>query len=454
MSQPPSIRRYAIGSILFLSYAAFSVTWMALAPLSGELMAFFAVDKASFALLGTVVTISKIVAPLLAGYLATKIGVKNTILLGSVSIATAVLGPLFPTFNVFLVTRAIYGIGGAVLLSLVPAMLMVWFPKNELSFVNGINGVAANTGFALAMFLTPLLAASPTMAFAVPAWGLKLQQWQGTLVTFSLVSLALTVAWAIVGRDSQSSDAAKPTSPQRAPASASEAPSLAAPPASSVSYLDVWKMKETWLIALAFSGPVSLYLTLATWLPRHYQEQFGFTQAQAANYTSIILFTGIPSAVISGYLTQRLGVRRPFLIVGGALSGTLAFGTFLSGSPHLISISCLLLGACLFIPKAALLTATMELKGATPRHVALISSTMVSVCYIFNSFIPYLVGKVADLTGSFVPGFVGLTLFSWVVVVAGFLLPETGPKARGKVLEPTLNSAPGPSATAAGSSPV
>jgi hypothetical protein len=31
------------------------------------------------------------------------------------------------------------------------------------------------------------------------------------------------------------------------------------------------------------------------------------------------------------------------------------------------------------------------------------------------------------VTGSFVPGFVALTVFSWVIFASGYLLPETGP---------------------------
>jgi cyanate permease len=261
------------------------------------------------------------------------------------------------------------------------------------------------------MLLTPLLSRSPAMAFTVPGASGPLQQWQGTLVVFSLVSVGLFVAWLLIGREKQ------------APAPVAGAPAA-------VTYLEVWKTKEPWLVALAFTGPVALYLTLATWLPRHYQEHLHFTPPQAAQYTSIMLFTGIPSAIFFSFAAQRAGIRRPFIMAGGALSGVAAFGTFLSTSPAMLVASSVLLGISLFIPTASLVTLIMELPGATPRHVALISSTMISFCYVVTSFIPNLVGKAADATGSFVPGFVALTLFSWVSVLAGWLLPETGPKAK------------------------
>ncbi len=68
--------------------------------------------------------------------------------------------------------------------------------------------------------------------------------------------------------------------------------------------------------------------------------------------------------------------------------------------------------------------------GVTPRHVSLIMGTMFSFCYVVSAFAPNLVAFLRDKTGSFVPGFVVLTVLSWVIFVAGFLLPETGPNAR------------------------
>lgn len=129
-------------------------------------------------------------------------------------------------------------------------------------------------------------------------------------------------------------------------------------------------------------------------------------------------------------LTQRLGIRRPFLIVGGLLSGVVAFGMFLFSSPVLITVSAVLLGIALFIPTAAIVTLLMELPGVTPRHVSLMMGTMFSVCYMIAGLAPKFVGLLRDVTGSFVPGFVVLTVFSWVIFIAGFLLPETGPKAQ------------------------
>lgn len=401
MRKAPFSRRYGIEIVLFLSYTVFSLSWMAISPLAPSLMQYFHVSKAEFALLNTVVTISKVIAPVLSGFLALRIGIRNTLLLGSLFIAFAALGPIFPVFWVFLASRALFGVGGAVLVTLTPAMVMQWFPREELPVVNGVNGVAANTGFALALSLTLPLSRTSL-------------GWKGTLLLYSLASVALLIAWILIGRENE------PPGERLAGARVT----------SKLSYRDVWRRAETWLVTLAFTGPVALYLGFALWLPTYYKEQFHFDIAQASGYTSIILYTGIPTAILCGLLVRRLGVRRPFLILGGVLSGLAAFGTFLFPSPALIGVSAVLLGIGLFIPTAALMTLLMELPGVSSRQVALISGTMISVCYLVNSFLPNFIGWLSDRTGTFVPGFVLLVVLDWSVVVAGWLLPETGSKSR------------------------
>ena len=402
MNEKPSSYRYVIEVILFLTYALFGVSWLAISPLAKELFGVFQVSKTEFALLFTVVTIAKVIAPIVTGAVALRLGLKWTILAGSAFICVVLLGPLVPTFQVFLLSRFLFGLGGAVVVTLVGPMVMQWFPRDELPTVNAWNGVAVNTGIAVTMYVSTPLAETSL-------------GWRGTLLLFGGANVAMFVAWAVLGKERQA-----------APAKAAQAAAPEAP----VRYMDVWKLKETWLATLAFTGAVALYLSFSNWLPTFYQEQFHFEKTASAQYSGIVNLAGIPSAIICGYLTKKLGVRRPFLIVGGLVTGTVAFGMFLSSSPVVIMVSAVLLGFGLFIPTAAIATLLMELPGVTPRHVSLIMGTMFSFCYVVSAFAPNLVAFLRDKTGSFVPGFVVLTVLSWVIFVAGFLLPETGPKGR------------------------
>ncbi len=389
--------RFVVEAILFLTYATFGLSWIAVTPLLGDLQSAFHVSMAQLGMMTTSVSVAKVVAPLLTGMLAVRFGIKRTILFGGVLITFSMLSPFASSFRMFLLSRFVFGFGGAVVVTLLGPMVMQWFPKNELPIVNALNNVAVNTGIAVTLFTTVPLAAR--------------LGWRQTLFAYACLSVALTVAWAVFGRNRD----ALPVGP--------------AAKVSTVRYLDVWRMRETWIVALAFTAPLALYLALNTWLPRFYVEAFGMSKAAASRYTGLFNLVGIPAAVAGGFLTRWIGLRRPFIIGAGLVLGFAAFGMFSINRPEVILISAVLLGMSFFIATSPLITTAMELPGVTPAHVSLIMGTMFSFAYLFGSLSPIVVGLLRDRTGSLVPGLSLWAAFSGVLLFCGLLLPETGPRA-------------------------
>ncbi|MFP5503056.1 MAG: hypothetical protein ACLGIN_11245, partial [Candidatus Sericytochromatia bacterium] len=70
--------RFVVEAILFLTYVVFGLSWIAITPLVGELQNEFAITSAQFGLLNTMVSVAKVIAPLLTGLLALRIGIKKT----------------------------------------------------------------------------------------------------------------------------------------------------------------------------------------------------------------------------------------------------------------------------------------------------------------------------------------------------------------------------------------
>jgi cyanate permease len=422
--------RFLVETLLFLTYAAFGVSWIAVTPMVGDLQSEFNVGTAQLGLLNTLVAVAKVFAPILTGLLAIRIGLKKSILLGSLCICFAALAPFSPNFETFLASRFIFGIGGAMVVTLLGPMVMQWFPAGERPLINAFNNVAVNTGITITLFATIPLS--------------SLLGWRHTLLVYGLVSVALMVAWAILGRENPAPAAAAESTGEdisgprsgrddRGGSPAGTAPSKPASASASVktvTYRDVWAMKETWLIALAFAGPLALYLAFNTWLPKHYMETMGLTKSVASQYTGLFNLIGIPTAIAVGLLTQKLGVRRPFIIGAGFLMVVSAFGMLLSTHPALIMLSAVGLGISLFTYVAPLFTIPMELPGTTPQHVSLMMGTVFSIAYIFSSLSPVFAGFLRDLTGSWLPGLGTWAAFSLVLAAAGMLLPETGPAAR------------------------
>lgn len=408
--RPPAYR-FLIEAILFLAYAAFGVSWIAVTPLLGDLQREFDASSAAMGMLNTAVSVAKVIAPLLTGALAVRLGLRRTILLGAALIALAALAaPLAPSLNAFLAARFVFGLGGAVVVTLLGPAVMQWFARGELPIVNALNNVAVNTGISITLFTTVPLAAR--------------LGWRRALLAYAAVNVLLCLAWAVLGRE-RGDHGASAKNEARAAASA--------PGPAPARYADVWRLRETWIIALAFTAPLALYLAFNTWLPRYYMEVFQLDKKAASQFAGLINMIGIPAAIAGGVLTKRLGLRRPFLLGAGVAIGFAALGTIFLADPSLRLACAVALGVCFFIGGSALFTAAMELPGVTPAHVSLIMGTVFSAAYLVSSMSPIVVGWLRDRTGSCVPGLALWAVFSWGLGVCGFLLPETGPGAKRRV---------------------
>lgn len=390
--------RWVVEAVLFFTYFVFGISWLAYAPLMKDVTTHFNASSAQAGAIISLVSIAKAFVPLLAGVLAARIGLRWALLAGAALAAVAVAAPLVPSFDALLALRFVFGVGGAIVVTLMGPMVMQWFPRSELPMVNGINNVAVNTGITVAMFT------------AVPLS--ERFGWQITLVAFGALCAVAAVAWLVLGREVTVEAATK--------ADVTEEARL----------VEVLQRRETWIVAMAFAGPLSLYLALNTWLPTHFQLAFGLDKAAASQLTGLFNLVGIPMAVLGGIITSKLGLRRPLIMAAGCIMPVGAFGLCLSPDSAVRYASAMVLGAAFFLYVSPLFTVPMELEGMTPRRVALMMGVVFSVSYIVSFLSPLAVGKLKDVTGSFDLGFKIFAVVSTTLALGGYLLPETGPAAR------------------------
>ncbi len=388
---------YVIEGLLFCIYLAFGISWIAYSPLLGQLETHFEVTKAQAGSLISLVSLAKAFVPLFAGVLAARLGLKRALALGAALSGLSVFLPFAPSFKLLLVGRFLFGMGGAIVVTLMGPIVMAWFSREKLPMVNGLNNVAVNAGITVALFATDPAA--------------KMLGWKTALMVFGLVSIVLAVAWMVFGKDAEGSQKG---------GTEEDAPQLK----------EILARPETWWIGLAFTGPLALYLALNTWLPTHFQEAFELSRSAASQLTGLFNLVGIPTAIVGGALTARLGLRKPLIIASGLMMPIAALGLFSSPEPTVRYISAIFLGISFFLYVAPLFTIPMELEGMTPRRVALMMGCIFSMAYILSFLSPMIVGWLRDLTGSFGPGLSLFALNSAVLAWGASRLPETGPKAQ------------------------
>ncbi len=401
MTQPISTqvlppRRFLVGALLFSLYLVFGISWLAYAPLMDDLALKFSFSKAEGGLLISLVSLAKAFVPLFAGAMAARLGLKKALLVGALFSALAVVIPLLPNFQALLAGRFLFGVGGAIIVTLMGPLVMTWFPKNELPIVTGLNNVAVNTGISIALFAT--VPVSLTLG------------WQKTLLAFGALCALLALLWAVFGQ----------TGPIERPKT------VTAEPEAKPTMMEILKRPETWWLALAFTGPLSLYLALNTWLPSHLELAYGLDRIAAGKLTSLFNLVGIPVAILGGVICSKLGRRRPLIILAGLVMPLASFALFASADQSIRVLGATFLGASLFLYVAPLFTIPMELPNIDPPRVALMMGCVFSLAYVLSTLSPWLTGYLADQSGTYSYGLTIFSCTSALLALGGFMLPETG----------------------------
>lgn len=387
------MRAWFVESLLFLIYFAFGMSWFAFSPLRNDIETFYAISKLEGGVLFSSVALAKSFIPVLAGILVGRLGLKWSVFVGSLFCALSILVPFSPDYKSMVILRFLFGVGGALVFTLTGPIVMQLFPRERLPLINGINNVAVNAGIVTAFTIVP---------------GLQLHYgWKTILIGIGSLSVILALCWCVWGSDA-----------------------TVAGKKEVASFGQVARRAETWWIALAFAGPLALYLALNSSLPAHFDRYFGLDAKSASQLTSLFNFVGIPTAVMSGWITGRLGLRRPLIIGAGLLMPICSLGLCFAPSHNLRLLSAVGLGFSLFLYVAPLFTIPMELPGANPAFVARLNGIVISGAYLLAMISPMAVGFIADRTGSYAPGLGLFCLTSVLLAIGGFMLPETGPKAR------------------------
>ncbi len=397
--------RFVIEALILLVLTGVGVIWMATAPLIPAMMAAYGVNRGTVSWSMSVVPIVMAVFALPAGVITTRIGLKKTFAVGVFLEAAGLLTLFSSNFVELLVTRLLFAVGAAMTFPVAGGIVAQWFSHKELPLVNGFNLSSASLGNAIG------LAATVPIALAL--------SWRAPLALYGGFALVCALAWLFFGRERP-----KTIMPELQLQMAQDPP---------ISIGSVLKQKTTLILALSLVGPFALFMAIASWLPTYYNEVFNMPLARASSITALFTIFSIPAAILGGFLPMRVGLRKPFLIIPGFLICLVGLGTFMVNNPIVILISVALFGICGVIFLPSVFTLVMELPNMTPQMVTVVLAVVIAVGNLGGFLGPLVVGYLADLTGSYVPGLVLCSVLSWSLFVGGLFLPETGPRARRKV---------------------
>lgn len=339
-----------------LLYAFFGLTWMGFVPVMPEITTAFGVERASGALLITVISMAKSVVPIVAGIVAARLGLRRALVLAGALIVLAGVAPFLPTWGALVAARFVLGVGGAMWVTLLGPAVLAVLPTTWRPVANAANGIAVNLGVVVALAVT------------LPLSSLVGWQWAVSVGTVgAALCLLATVAVGPFG-----------------------APPVRAPVKDTLTaYARTLKLRETWLLALAFSGPLALYLVLNTFLGQHLEAAFALPRATAMRWLVWLNVWGIPASLGAGFLLARVWRSpRPYLVVASIVLPLAVAGGVLAPSDGARALCFALAGLGMFLPVSPLITTVQQLPGQTPSALGMVLGTMFAVTYVVSSAVP------------------------------------------------------------------
>ncbi len=266
--------------------------------------------------------------------------------------------------------RMLVGLGAAG--AWVPGMRLLseWFHRDERGWATGLMSAGGGLGGTLGFVLVPLLAS---------AWG-----WRATygamalpaLVTLAVVALALGPGGS-------------------ASAGAREAGSLRR----------VLTTRALWPINLSMLFSYGGFFSFVTFLPAFLVTGMGLSQTEAGLVTSLIMAGTIASWPLAGVLSDRLGRRKPLILLSQAASiaGCLAFALF-AERLGLVGAAAVALAMGVLIG-GLILPFVIVVELFPPALAGTAAGVTNTACFCGGMILPILLGAVVDFTGSFTAAF-------------------------------------------------
>ncbi|MBC7475316.1 MAG: MFS transporter [Candidatus Sericytochromatia bacterium] len=343
--------------IMFGMYASFGMSWMGVVPLFQDIETALKISHSEASWLISVISLAKSIFPVLAGILATKIGLTKSLRISSLLILTGIIIPWLPSYPAWLLARFLFGVGGAMWVTLMGAVTMYVFDDKQRPIVNAINGVAVNVGVILALWYTLPLS--------------KALGWQNAFSLYSGISgIFALLLWLFINI------------PFNKTVSNVESPR----------YIDSLNLPLTWIISFAFTGPLALYLVFNTWLAIYYQEVFHIPKLQTMQWLSWMNLWGIPTAIATGFILRAVKKCKPFILAASIILPVASLMAVNINDPSILTIVLALSGVGMFLGVAPLVTLLQSQPNMNPSMIGMIIGTMFSITYILSSITPSIVG--------------------------------------------------------------
>jgi cyanate permease len=301
-------------------------------------------------------------------------------------------------YATLLASQILLGVALSGIIPAIPKLVSFWFPRDKVGLATGVCMAGFPIGDVLALSLTPYLVE-------------VLSGWRQVFQVYGVWALLLIFLWWKLASKEPKGEGKQATNSH----------SLRR------DFAQLLRMKEVWLLTGLYFCAGGCYDTMLLWMPNVLQAE-GLNAFSASLVASMLPVGFLVSALAVSAFSDKLGLRKPFIILMGLVSGPVLFLAGTMSGP-VAYVAGFLVGLC----TVGVLTLVLAVPVELPRLSPFLSSALGVVSSVGNAgsfLLPTLVGQIRDVSGTFLLSMVVLAVVGEGMFVLGLMLPETGRKGK------------------------
>jgi len=217
-------------------------------------------------------------------------------------------------YETLLLSQLFLGVGFGATMPCFPKLVSAWFPPEKTGFAIGVTISGYAIGDIIGLSATPYLLT-------------LLRGWRNVFLVYGSWALILTGVWWILAKEPEKNCGMRPV--------------RKANPSSSLTknFSMLLRMKQVWLLTCLYLCAAACYDTFLVWLPSILEAE-EVQSTTAGLITSMLPLGFLVASFGVGSLSDRVGLRKPFIIVLGLVSGPAIYAGNTSRTSCLVFCLC------------------------------------------------------------------------------------------------------------------
>jgi len=386
--------RWVMLALIWLAYFAFGMIGSSIPPLVTPIAHDLALTYSQIGSILGAVLLLYIPLGISVGFLIDRAGMRRSIVAAVALVPlSAFLQSFAINFETLFLSVCVFGIGGPFLSVGAPKIVASWFSGKERGLASGIYMTGPFIGGSTALAITNTV--------IMPLVG----TWRDTLRLYALLGFSMVFIWLLFVRDLPHTQTGRITTVPLREAIAK-----------------LLREKYVWIVAIiGFSSVFFAGYGFTRWLPK-LLELKGMSPAEAGVFASVPGWSGLIGSVIVPTLAKA-GSRKPIVFVTLLVQGICIFtAATVNGLPLIASLVFYGVGYGAMAPLLIVILMDMPQVGA--KYMGAAVGIVFSLGGIGGFTGPLMVGFLADLTGTILPGIIALAALVEAMLIFTLLMKE------------------------------